>query len=130
MTAMCMQGTVGGLLLVMEFELGVLQNLTWKDDECHDCGNNTALCLDHNCATATTTCANHNTTNPDLCFTRINVAFSGTDKNSLSFTSWMNVKSVTKYSLSALYFSADAALQKGIQSIIDEDNQVGTGGAV
>lgn len=61
---------------------------------------------------------------------QINVAFSGTDKNSLSFTSWMNVKSVTKYALSALYFSADALVQKGIQSIIDEDNQIGTGGAV
>jgi len=29
MTTLCLQGKVGGLLLVMEFAQGVLQNLTW-----------------------------------------------------------------------------------------------------
>ncbi|XP_024357260.1 uncharacterized protein [Physcomitrium patens] len=123
-------GKIGGLLLVMEFEQGVLKNLTWKDDDCRDCGNSSVLCLDNNCATPIATCISQNTTNPAICITRINVAYSGTDKNSLSFTSWMSVKQVTKYSLSALYFKADEALQSGIQGIIDRGNQVGTGGQV
>lgn len=64
-------GKIGGLLLVMEFELGMLQNLTWKDDDCTDCGNNTSLCLDNNCATSIASCASLNTSNPDACFTRV-----------------------------------------------------------
>jgi hypothetical protein len=59
---------------------------------------------------------------------QINVAFSGTDKNSVSFSSWMTITSVNKYSLSALYSEAGALLQQGATSIIGSSNGVGTGG--
>jgi hypothetical protein len=57
------------------------------------------------------------------------VAYSGTDKNSVSLTSWMTVDSVDKFSLSALYSEADKILQKGVNSIIN-DNSIGTGGSI
>ncbi|CAM6024939.1 unnamed protein product [Sphagnum balticum] len=118
---------VAGLLLVMDFEDGMLTTLSWKDESCAICGNTSALCMDNNCGTAITTC-NAANADPTLCLTRINVAFSGTDKNSVSFSSWMTIDSVNKYSLSALYSQAGTLLQQGAASIIGSSNGVGTGG--
>ncbi|CAM6033771.1 unnamed protein product [Sphagnum compactum] len=118
---------VAGLLLVMDFVDGMLTTLSWKDESCAICGNTSALCMDNNCGTAVTTC-NAANADPTLCLTRINVAFSGTDKNSVSFSSWMTITSVNKYSLSALYSEAGALLQQGATSIIGSSNGVGTGG--
>jgi hypothetical protein len=98
-----------------------------KDESCAICGNTSALCMDNNCGTAIATC-NAANADPTLCLTRINVAFSGTDKNSVSFSSWMTINSVNKYSLSALYSEAGTLLQQGAASIIGSSNGVGTGG--
>ncbi|KAF8109325.1 hypothetical protein N665_0098s0053 [Sinapis alba] len=94
--------TITDFTLVMEFQKGLLQKLT-----------SSSVCLNGtDCAVTIAKCrARGGEAN---CNIRIQVAFSGTDKNLESLNSWYEVNNLRQYSLTELYANAVNSLSGGL----------------
>ncbi|XP_031485797.1 uncharacterized protein LOC116254506 [Nymphaea colorata] len=94
---------VSSFTLVLEFQIGRLQNLYWKSDNCAACsGKSNTVCIEgQNCAIPRTKCKDRQG-NID-CSLSVQLTFSGTDKNYVALNSWYEVKNLRQYSLYDLY---------------------------
>eukprot|EP00249_Psilotum_nudum_P022129 c28388_g2_i2 orf=439-1110(-) len=56
-------GRVPELTLVLNFQIGKLTNLLWKNNNCGDCGVDSPACIEGSCATSESTCQDLASTN-------------------------------------------------------------------
>ncbi|KAL6963937.1 hypothetical protein U1Q18_034944 [Sarracenia purpurea var. burkii] len=94
--------TITSFTLVLEFQMGTLQNLYWKKFGCDSCSGKSVVCLkNQDCAIPTSNCKANG--GPVDCNLGIQLAFSGTDKNENVLNSWYEVANLRQYSLFSLY---------------------------
>ncbi|KAJ8763412.1 hypothetical protein K2173_002295 [Erythroxylum novogranatense] len=93
--------TIKSFTLVLEFQKGTLQNLYWKKFGCKSCSKDMVCFNGQDCAVPNSKC----TSNGGIvdCGVRVQLAFSGTDKNLEALNSWYEVSNLRQYSLYGLY---------------------------
>ncbi|XP_043698040.1 uncharacterized protein LOC122648839 [Telopea speciosissima] len=108
---------VTSFTLVLDFNIGQLQNLYWKTDGCASCSSNSSfVCLNNqDCAIKTSSCKGQGGSVD--CSLGIQLAFSGIDKNYVALNTWYEVANLQQYSLYSLFSNLTNSLTSQFNSL-------------